>query len=47
MDEYPGGAYDVFVIIQYHLQVARSMSDGVIRFYDFKFFVLHFFFYVN
>jgi hypothetical protein len=43
MDEYPAGAYDMFVLIQFHLHVARSMSDGVVRFYNFNFFVLGFF----
>jgi hypothetical protein len=42
MDEYPAGAYDMFVLIQFHLHVARSMSDGVVRFYNFNFFVLRF-----
>jgi len=42
MDKYPGGPYDVCMLIQYHLHVARSMSDWVVRFYNFKFFVQRF-----
>lgn len=38
--------HDVSVVTQYHLRVDRSMYDGVVRFYNFNFCVLCFF-YVN
>lgn len=31
MDDYIGGPHDVSTVIQYHIRVATSMSDGVWR----------------
>jgi len=42
LDDYPSGPHDVFVLIQYHLHVEYHMFEGVVRFYNFNFFVLCF-----
>jgi len=40
LDGYPSGPNDVYVLTQYHLHVTYRMSEGVVRFIYFKFFVL-------
>lgn len=44
LNEYLDGARDLSVLTQYHLHVAYCMSDGVVKFYNFNFFVQCFFF---
>jgi len=36
MDDYLGGPHYLSLLIMYHVHVVKSMSNGVVRFYNFK-----------
>jgi len=43
LHDYPDGPNDVYALTQYHLHVTYHMSEGVVRFINFNFFVQYLF----